>query len=457
MSRGLSPGHVIAEATAARIASAFSGTPSAASQSLRRGRRQAGRRGLDDARAVGAEAHLRVRRTVANAQSLGRRARRVDGIGDIVLDGQTCANATPNAGGSAVRRSAFVSARNDPSTEKALTVTSGPSTYSSATNVPLRDASRAAAIVAGSRGGCLTPASASLTLAIGSSATHGALGSSSCRGCGTPAAARAARRRVLFVASNAVAGEIGCGSPSRSAISGSCDADRPVGAGRDQPAPTFPARASRSTPGRSSVETIARLDASSKPGAEGSRSTTMVSTSQSCAARRSPSCAGPAPRTRRGRGRGSPATSPRSRSTRRPSARVPPRSRRTPACQGRQLVGRADVPVHWIEPLFHVNHPGVRPDRLEHEPSHVPDGDVHAGRHVHDLADHGIQRRRDDRLDRLGVVVDVEPVATRMPVSVHGQRLAGERLRDEARHDLLRMPGPVVVERAARSRSAART
>ena len=56
---------------------------------------------------------------------------------------------------------------------------------------------------------------------------------------------------------------------------------------------------------------------------------------------------------------------------------------------------------------------------------------------------------RDDRLDRLGVVVDVEPVAARVPVAVDRQRLARERLRDEARDHLLRMLArAVVVERA---------
>ena len=60
-----------------------------------------------------------------------------------------------------------------------------------------------------------------------------------------------------------------------------------------------------------------------------------------------------------------------------------------------------------------------------------------------------VQRRGDERLDRGRGVVDVEPVAARVTVPVDRQRLAHERLRDESRHDLLRMlPRPVVVERA---------
>ena len=59
-----------------------------------------------------------------------------------------------------------------------------------------------------------------------------------------------------------------------------------------------------------------------------------------------------------------------------------------------------------------------------------------------------VDRRVDQRLDRLGVVVDVEPVAARVAVAVNRQRGAGERLRDEARHDLLGvLARPVVVER----------
>ena len=53
-------------------------------------------------------------------------------------------------------------------------------------------------------------------------------------------------------------------SPSRSAAR-RCDADRPVGAGEISPSALGRAPLDA---GQSSVETIARLDASSKPGAE---------------------------------------------------------------------------------------------------------------------------------------------------------------------------------------------
>ena len=80
---------------------------------------------LHHPRPVRPEAHLRVRRAVANAQSFGRRAH-IDGAADIVLGRpDVCERDPEHCGGSAVRRSVTVSARNDPSTEKALTVTSG--------------------------------------------------------------------------------------------------------------------------------------------------------------------------------------------------------------------------------------------------------------------------------------------------------------------------------------------
>ena len=77
------------------------------------------------------------------------------------------------------------------------------------------------------------------------------------------------------------------------------------------------------------------------------------------------------------------------------------------------------------------------------------DRDVDAGRDVDDLAGERVDVGGDDRLDRLGVVVHVEPVAARVAVTVDRQRFPGQRLGDEARHDLLRvLPRAVVVERA---------
>ncbi len=75
------------------------------------------------------------------------------------------------------------------------------------------------------------------------------------------------------------------------------------------------------------------------------------------------------------------------------------------------------------------------------------DRDVDSRRDVQHLAGDAVDRGRDDRLDRLGVVVDVQPVAARRAAAVDRQRQPLQRLRDEARHDLLRvLPRPVVVE-----------
>ena len=127
---------------------------------------------------------------------------------------------------------------------------------------------------------------------------------------------------------------------------------------------------------------------------------------------------------------------------------------RAPARQLGHLVRRADVAVDLPEPLGDVHLGRARvADRVEHQIGDVRHGDVDPRRDVHDLAREPVDRRVDQRLDRLGVVVDVEPVPARVPVAVNRQRRAGERLGDEARHDLLGMlPRPVVVERRARSR-----
>ena len=65
-----------------------------------------------------------------------------------------------------------------------------------------------------------------------------------------------------------------------------------------------------------------------------------------------------------------------------------------------------------------------RADRREHRVGDVADRDVDPRGDVHDLAGERVDVGRDDRLDRLGVVVDVEPVAARVPVAVDRQRLA---------------------------------
>ena len=75
--------------------------------------------------------------------------------------------------------------------------------------------------------------------------------------------------------------------------------------------------------------------------------------------------------------------------------------------------------------------------------------DVDARRDVQHLARDALERRLDDRRDRLGGVLDVQPVAARAAAAVHRQRPVLQRRGDEARDDLLGvLVGPVVVERA---------
>ena len=80
--------------------------------------------------------------------------------------------------------------------------------------------------------------------------------------------------------------------------------------------------------------------------------------------------------------------------------------------------------VDLAEPLVDEDLLHVHADRREHHVGDVADRDVDPGRDVHDLAGERVDVGGDDRLDRLGVVVDVEPVAARVPVAVDRQRLA---------------------------------
>ena len=222
-----------------------------------------------------------------------------------------------------------------PSTDTALTVTSGPSTCSSTSTAPPRDSASAVASAASSSPGERTSASprwpcrsgAFTTRGNGSSASRG----SSSRACGTPAAANASRWRAFDVTMDPVRAVIGCASPIRSATRAA------IPTGQSAPGETIPstsrARASRSTASSSSDEMIARSSASTNPTACGSRSTAITCTSSlPWAASSSPSCAGPAPRTRRRRrARERPATRPRCRGTRPRCAGALPRTRSRPA------------------------------------------------------------------------------------------------------------------------------
>ena len=101
------------------------------------------RRDLHHLGAGRADPELRVRRPVRGSRAPRRRRARPRSRARARDEGQTCASATPNAGGSAVTRSVTRAARNSPSAEKATTVTSGPGT-SSSTRQPRRARERRA-------------------------------------------------------------------------------------------------------------------------------------------------------------------------------------------------------------------------------------------------------------------------------------------------------------------------
>ncbi len=106
---------------------------SRARRARRRGRRRAARRARSRAARRGRAGAACTSARSGSRAPRPQRARRRRSLCcfDTSSLGQACASATPNAGGSAVSRSVTVSGWKTPSTEKAFTVTSGPSTSSS--------------------------------------------------------------------------------------------------------------------------------------------------------------------------------------------------------------------------------------------------------------------------------------------------------------------------------------
>ena len=244
------------------------------------------------------------------------------------VDGQTCARATPNAGGSAVSLSVTVSGTNRPSCENALTVSSGPSTSCSTSAVPERDSARAAASAGSSSARERTSLRPRWPCRSGALTTHGSdvsdlTGIERPRvrdaGCGERLALAGLRRREgTGLRVDRMVQADPSGDPRR-------DPYRPIRAGGDDP--VDPPRAGEPVDPLLVLRREHRASsASRKPGALASRSTAITSTSpRTRAASSRPSWAGPAPRTRRrGRAPGSPATRPRCRGTRQSCARGRP-------------------------------------------------------------------------------------------------------------------------------------
>ena len=146
--------------------------------------------------------------------------------------GQTCASATPNAGGSATMRSVTVSGWKRPPTENAFTVTSGPATSSSTSTTLDRASPRARSNASASASAARDEREPLLALQVGRlddareaelapprPAASDRLEQTRWRACGTPglgealALAELRRRRLRRRAASS-----GCGSPSRPAM-----------------------------------------------------------------------------------------------------------------------------------------------------------------------------------------------------------------------------------------------
>ena len=216
--------------------------------------------------------------------------------------GQTCARATPKAGGAAVIRSVTVSAVKTPSTEKPTTVTSGPSTSSSTSARPLRAALRASSIAGAERLGRLDERQALLALPVGRLDDD-----------------RAGDLRQVVVAADHPRPRLRAHRPPRAARAGAACSSRARRSGarsdaaarrarrsarRRPPASRFPgamipsissAPTSRSIAGSSSVERMQRRSANGNPGAPGSRSTTASQRPRARAASSRPELSGTSP------------------------------------------------------------------------------------------------------------------------------------------------------------------
>ena len=375
-------------------------------------------------RAVRPEPDLRVGRPVADPERRdgGPRARRRRARSSCA-DGQTCASATPNAGGSAISRSVTVSGVKRPSSETAFTVTSGPSTSSSTSTPPPRDSASAASSAAASSAGSRTSVEPALALPVGRLDDAGERERRVAR---VERRARAARRprRTPRAAASSTSRARRCAR--RSDAAGRAARRR---ARRSRPASRRRARRSRRRRGRaraarspssSSDEITARSSASANPTACGSRSTAITSRSRAPAR---PRAGRAAPGRRLGRGDAVAAEDapppglvlavPGDRPLEPVVEAVAraPAGQRAPSCRSSRCGGRPG-PGRSATCTFVAS--GFA-DRVEHEVGDLGDRDVDAGRDVHDLAGDRVERRVDQRLDRLARVVDVQPVAARVP------------------------------------------
>ena len=187
--------------------------------------------------------------------------------------GQTCASATPNAGGSATTRSVTASAVNTPSTEKPTTVTSGPSTSSSTSASPLRATLRARSIASGELRRVLDERQPLLALPVGRLHDDGAGDRPAARRRRRrPTSAAAARRPRRAARAGGACSSRAPPSPARSdaAARAARRSRAATPTGQSVPGEMIPSISSaairRSIAGSSSVERMQRRSAKRKPG-----------------------------------------------------------------------------------------------------------------------------------------------------------------------------------------------
>ena len=220
--------------------------------------------------------------------------------------GQAWASATPNAGGSAVRRSVTVSGWNPPPAENALTVISGPATSSSTRQAPLREASMASSIARRSPAASSTTESPRWPCLSGGFTTHGGSTVERLLAKGEPAANAAAALRPPRTAPLAELRD-GEPQPSRARADAAAEAGRdpgrnrdgPVDPGRDQPLERPPPAQGARSPSRPRPRGSPGGRRSGSPARPDRGRRRSRRQPRSRALRRRPSCAGPAPRTRR--------------------------------------------------------------------------------------------------------------------------------------------------------------
>ena len=434
----------ISSPSAAEIASPLRSTPSATRQSSASWPPPSRAASSPTTAPSSRDDHLRVRRPFGDAERRGRPACRVDRLRDLVgvgcADGHECASATPNAGGlgdGAVgdRQRVEASAEREAVDRELLPgheLLDEEAAAPRHARAPPRRPARAPVGVA-------TTESPRWPWRSGALTTHGQPSSAAASRASSQRPARAdtgLRHARLAKRSRWRSFDVGQHAPPRASAGAAARAGRrraprcrPASRSRARSgrrrAPPRRAGRSRARPRRRRSRGGRRSGSRARPG---SRSTAITYRPRLRAAASSPSCAGPAPRTRRRVRSGPENALPPSLilAVPRDSALEPlvEGRARAPARQRERLLGRADVAVDLSGPLGHVLLQRRAACRARRAPGRRSRSRRCRFRWRRSAPrPRRVERRLDDRLDRLGVVVHEEPVARCVAVAVNRQRL----------------------------------